>query len=127
MQAVIQTPGMFFNAVMNKFISISFNNFYQNKYILNQNVLIFCSGGKKRTIPFRRQRMQIDSTLPESESATYVSAQPDDPYIADLMQVGNLVIVHLSIFAQMVVTQSAIKLTLLLTNVLNKLSQVFKM
>nr|CAB3229903.1 centrosomal protein of 135 kDa [Phallusia mammillata] len=33
--------------------------------------------------------MQIDSTLPESESTTYVSAQPDDPYIADLMQVAD--------------------------------------
>lgn len=47
------------------------------------------TGGKKRTIPFRRQRMQIDSTLPESDTTTYVSAQPDDPYIADLMQVGT--------------------------------------
>ena len=31
--------------------------------------------------------MQIDSTLPQSETSSYISYQPDDPYVADLVQV----------------------------------------
>lgn len=47
-------------------------------------------GGKKRSIPFRRQRMQIDELLPPSSGPTpAVVAQPDDPYIADLLQVAD--------------------------------------
>ncbi|XP_070613332.1 centrosomal protein of 135 kDa isoform X5 [Erythrolamprus reginae] len=46
-------------------------------------------GGKKRNIPFRRQRMQIDQPVPPSEIGTYPVPQPNDPYIADLLQVAD--------------------------------------
>lgn len=46
-------------------------------------------GGKKRSIAFRRQRMQIDEPVPPSEVSSYPVPQPDDPYIADLLQVAD--------------------------------------
>uniref|UniRef100_A0A3B3BWX3 Centrosomal protein 135 n=1 Tax=Oryzias melastigma TaxID=30732 RepID=A0A3B3BWX3_ORYME len=45
--------------------------------------------GKKRSIPFRRQRMQIDELLPSSARSVYPVVQPDDPYIADLLQLAD--------------------------------------
>ncbi|XP_076808288.1 centrosomal protein of 135 kDa-like isoform X2 [Clavelina lepadiformis] len=63
----------------------------------NLQAVIQTPGGKKRNIPFRRQRMQIDSTLPQSETSSYTSAQPDDPYIADLVQVADTKINQLSV------------------------------
>lgn len=47
------------------------------------------TGGKKHSIPFRRQRMQIDELIPHSSGPTQPVAQPDDPYIADLLQVAD--------------------------------------
>lgn len=46
-------------------------------------------GGKKRSIAFRRQRMQIDEPAPPSEVSSYPVPQPEDPYIADLLQVAD--------------------------------------
>ncbi|XP_060546830.1 centrosomal protein of 135 kDa isoform X3 [Pantherophis guttatus] len=45
--------------------------------------------GKKRNIPFRRQRMQIDQPVPPSGIGAYPVPQPNDPYIADLLQVAD--------------------------------------
>lgn len=47
------------------------------------------TGGKKRSIPFRRQRMQIDELVPPSSTSAYPVQQPDDPYIADLLQLAD--------------------------------------
>lgn len=47
------------------------------------------TGGKKRSIPFRRQRMQIDELLPPSSTSGYPVSQPDDPYIVDLLQLAD--------------------------------------
>lgn len=47
------------------------------------------TGGKKRSIPFRRQRMQIDDLIPPSSTSAYPVSQPDDPYIADLLQLAD--------------------------------------
>uniref|UniRef100_A0A8C6HM15 Centrosomal protein 135 n=1 Tax=Mus spicilegus TaxID=10103 RepID=A0A8C6HM15_MUSSI len=46
-------------------------------------------GGRKRNIAFRRQRMQIDEPAPPSEVSAYPVPQPEDPYIADLLQVAD--------------------------------------
>ncbi|XP_077333576.1 centrosomal protein of 135 kDa isoform X2 [Lithobates pipiens] len=46
-------------------------------------------GGKKRNIPFRRQRMQIDQPIPPSGMSSHPVTQPEDPYIADLLQVAD--------------------------------------
>ncbi|XP_078481084.1 centrosomal protein of 135 kDa isoform X1 [Ciona intestinalis] len=62
----------------------------------NLQAVIQTPGGRKRTIPFRRQRMQIDSTLPPPTTNAYISSQPDDPYIADLIQVADTKIAQLS-------------------------------
>ncbi|XP_067272949.1 centrosomal protein of 135 kDa isoform X2 [Pseudorasbora parva] len=56
----------------------------------NMQAVVQTPGGKKRSIPFRRQRMQIDELLPSSSGPIPPSvAQPDDPYIADLLQVAD--------------------------------------
>uniref|UniRef100_A0A8B9JXA3 Centrosomal protein 135 n=1 Tax=Astyanax mexicanus TaxID=7994 RepID=A0A8B9JXA3_ASTMX len=56
----------------------------------NMQAVVQTPGGKKRPIPFRRQRMQIDDLLPPSLGPTPPAvAQPDDPYIADLLQVAD--------------------------------------
>lgn len=56
----------------------------------NMQAVVQTPGGKKRSIPFRRQRMQIDELLPSSGGPIPPSvAQPDDPYIADLLQVAD--------------------------------------
>lgn len=47
------------------------------------------TGGKKRSIPFRRQRMQIEGLTPPSSTSAYPVSQPDDPYIADLLQLAD--------------------------------------
>lgn len=47
------------------------------------------TGGKKRSIPFRRQRMQIDELIPPSSTSAYPVSQPDDPYVADLLQLAD--------------------------------------
>ncbi|KAF7690133.1 hypothetical protein HF521_011937 [Silurus meridionalis] len=56
----------------------------------NMQAVVQTPGGKKRPIPFRRQRMQIDELLPASHGVSSpVVAQPDDPYIADLLLVAD--------------------------------------
>nr|XP_006013453.1 PREDICTED: centrosomal protein of 135 kDa-like [Latimeria chalumnae]XP_014339320.1 PREDICTED: centrosomal protein of 135 kDa-like [Latimeria chalumnae] len=55
----------------------------------NLQAVVQTPGGKKRTIPFRRQRMQIDQPVPPSGISSIPVPQPDDPYIADLLQVAD--------------------------------------
>ncbi|XP_049742182.1 centrosomal protein of 135 kDa isoform X2 [Elephas maximus indicus] len=55
----------------------------------NLQAVVQTPGGKKRSIAFRRQRMQIDEPVPPSEVTSYPVPQPDDPYIADLLQVAD--------------------------------------
>ena len=60
----------------------------------NLQAVIQTPGGKKKHIPFRRQRMEIDSVLPEAvlgESRRGVApAVPmPDPYVADLLHVAD--------------------------------------
>lgn len=55
----------------------------------NMQAVVQTPGGKKRSIPFRRQRMQIDELILPASGPTQPVAQPDDPYIADLLQVAD--------------------------------------
>ncbi|XP_006868136.1 PREDICTED: centrosomal protein of 135 kDa [Chrysochloris asiatica] len=55
----------------------------------NLHAVVQTPGGKKRNIAFRRQRMQIDEPVPPSDVTSYPVPQPDDPYIADLLQVAD--------------------------------------
>ena len=64
----------------------------------NFQAVIQTPGGRKKQIPFRRQRMEIDSTLPENppsriiDSSSFTSEQAaptPDPYVADLLQVAD--------------------------------------
>lgn len=74
--------------------------FFQLNHIENQMLIITeeldppllshtLTGGKKRSIPFRRQRMQIDELVPPSSKSAYPVSQPDDPYVADLLQLAD--------------------------------------
>ncbi|XP_074492178.1 centrosomal protein of 135 kDa isoform X2 [Sebastes fasciatus] len=55
----------------------------------NMQAVVQTPGGKKRSIPFRRQRMQIDELIPSSSTSAYPVLQPDDPYISDLLQLAD--------------------------------------
>ncbi|XP_061593989.1 centrosomal protein of 135 kDa isoform X2 [Cololabis saira] len=55
----------------------------------NMQAVVQTPGGKKRSIPFRRQRMQIDELVPPSVTSAYPVLQPDDPYVADLLQLAD--------------------------------------
>ncbi|XP_048833258.1 centrosomal protein of 135 kDa isoform X1 [Brienomyrus brachyistius] len=55
----------------------------------NMHAVVQTPGGRKRTIPFRRQRMQIDDLIPPSNSRLLPVAQPEDPYVADLLLVAD--------------------------------------
>ncbi|XP_005501252.2 centrosomal protein of 135 kDa [Columba livia] len=55
----------------------------------NLQAVVQTPGGRKRHIPFRRQRMQIDQPVPPSGVSAYPVPQPEDPYIADLLQVAD--------------------------------------
>ncbi|XP_029001754.1 centrosomal protein of 135 kDa isoform X2 [Betta splendens] len=55
----------------------------------NMQAVVQTPGGKKRSIPFRRQRMQIDELLPPPFTSRYPVLQPDDPYVADLIQLAD--------------------------------------
>ncbi|XP_034565709.1 centrosomal protein of 135 kDa isoform X2 [Notolabrus celidotus] len=55
----------------------------------NMQAVVQTPGGKKRSIPFRRQRMQIDELIPSSSSSSYPVSQPDDPYVADMLQLAD--------------------------------------
>lgn len=55
----------------------------------NLQAVVQTPGGKKRNIPFRRQRMQIDQPIPPSGISGHPVPQPEDPYVADLLQVAD--------------------------------------
>ncbi|KAG7263227.1 hypothetical protein CRUP_036233 [Coryphaenoides rupestris] len=55
----------------------------------NMQAVVQTPGGKKRSIPFRRQRMQIDELTPLPATLAYPVPQPDDPYVADLLQMAD--------------------------------------
>uniref|UniRef100_A0A3B4X9C2 Centrosomal protein 135 n=1 Tax=Seriola lalandi dorsalis TaxID=1841481 RepID=A0A3B4X9C2_SERLL len=55
----------------------------------NMQAVVQTPGGKKRSIPFRRQRMQIDELTTPSSTSAYPVSQPDDPYIADLLLLAD--------------------------------------
>lgn len=58
----------------------------------NFQAVIQTPGGKKKNIPFRRQRMQIDCELPESSKTGQTDSlqlPTPDPYVADLLQVAD--------------------------------------
>ena len=57
----------------------------------NFQAVIQTPGGKKKNIPFRRQRMEIDCALPENSVARGVSpaSRAPDPHVADLLQVAD--------------------------------------
>ncbi|ESP00073.1 hypothetical protein LOTGIDRAFT_213275 [Lottia gigantea] len=62
----------------------------------NFHAVVQTPGGRKKTIPFRRQRMEIDTQLPESDISNLSSIPPpDDPYVADLLQVADTRIANL--------------------------------
>ena len=63
-------------------------------YILH--ALLFFLGGRKKNIPFRRQRMEIDSTIPSAEPVHPPITVADDPYVADLLKVADDKIAELS-------------------------------
>ncbi|XP_061895396.1 centrosomal protein of 135 kDa-like isoform X3 [Entelurus aequoreus] len=52
-------------------------------------------GGKKRSIPFRRPRMQTDELIPPPATSAYPVPQPGDPYTADLLQLADKRILEL--------------------------------
>uniref|UniRef100_A0A672HCG7 Centrosomal protein 135 n=1 Tax=Salarias fasciatus TaxID=181472 RepID=A0A672HCG7_SALFA len=55
----------------------------------NMQAVVQTPGGKKRSIPFRRQRMQIDELVPPSSTSAYPVQQPDDPCVADLLLLAD--------------------------------------
>ncbi|XP_077983787.1 centrosomal protein of 135 kDa-like [Glandiceps talaboti] len=56
----------------------------------NFHAVVQTPGGRKRNVPFRRQRMELDSTVPASDSTlSSVQSQADDPYVADLIRVAD--------------------------------------
>ncbi|XP_059700783.1 centrosomal protein of 135 kDa isoform X1 [Haemorhous mexicanus] len=55
----------------------------------NLQAVVQTPGGRRKSIPFRRQRMQIDQLVPPSAVSAYPVPQPEDPYIADLLQVAD--------------------------------------
>ncbi|KAM9797567.1 centrosomal protein of 135 kDa isoform 1-T1 [Syngnathus typhle] len=61
----------------------------------NLQAVVQTPGGKKHRIAFRRQRMQTDELIPPPVTSRYPAAQPDDPYLADLLQLADNRIVEL--------------------------------
>nr|XP_026647353.1 centrosomal protein of 135 kDa isoform X3 [Zonotrichia albicollis] len=55
----------------------------------NLQAVVQTPGGRRKSIPFRRQRMQIDQLVPPSGVSAYPVPQPEDPYVADLLQVAD--------------------------------------
>ena len=53
-------------------------------------------GGNKHTIPFRRQRLDIDEMLPESHSSHQTLVQQlayiKEPYIIDIVKFSNTIV-----------------------------------
>ncbi|BFZ24412.1 hypothetical protein BsWGS_27451 [Bradybaena similaris] len=74
----------------------------------NFHAVVQTPGGRKKTIPFRRQRMEIDQAVPESDSFGFKVPPPDDPYIADLLQVADARIAELEAAVQSAATQKEV-------------------
>eukprot|EP00794_Sanderia_malayensis_P007402 gene7402-8222_t len=55
----------------------------------NLHAVVETPGGKKKQIPYRRQRMDIDNLLPPSETTSSSVTTSDDPYVADLLGVAD--------------------------------------
>ncbi|KAL3880001.1 hypothetical protein ACJMK2_032273 [Sinanodonta woodiana] len=56
----------------------------------NFHAVVSTPGGRKKTIPFRRQRMEIDSTVEPADYPSWPKLNlADDPYVADLLQVAD--------------------------------------
>ena len=58
----------------------------------NFQAVIQTPGGKRKHIPFRRQRMDIDSTVPKGAPTTQKPPRKittPDPYVVDLLQVAD--------------------------------------
>lgn len=55
----------------------------------NLQAVVQTPGGKRRTIPFRRQRMQIDQSIPPSGIASAPQMHTEDPYYLDLLNVAD--------------------------------------
>ena len=60
----------------------------------NFQAVIQTPGGKKKQIPFRRQRMEIDCILPDSKNVKsntkgFTVPPPPDPYVVNLLQVAD--------------------------------------
>uniref|UniRef100_A0A4W3ITP8 Centrosomal protein 135 n=1 Tax=Callorhinchus milii TaxID=7868 RepID=A0A4W3ITP8_CALMI len=55
----------------------------------NLQAVVQTPGGKKRSIPFRRQRMQIDHPVPPSGISSAPLPHCDDPYVLDLLKVAD--------------------------------------
>ncbi|KAF2977587.1 hypothetical protein EK904_000341, partial [Melospiza melodia maxima] len=47
----------------------------------NLQAVVQTPGGRRKSIPFRRQRMQIDQLVPPSGVSAYPVPQPEDPYV----------------------------------------------
>ncbi|GFO45408.1 centrosomal protein of 135 kda [Plakobranchus ocellatus] len=61
----------------------------------NFHAVVHTPGGRKKSIPFRRQRMEIDQAVPPSDGIGFHVPPPDDPYVADLLQVADARIAEL--------------------------------
>jgi len=61
----------------------------------NFHAVVQTPGGRKKKIPFRRQRMEIDQAVPENPGFGFKIPPPDDPYVADLLQVADARIAEL--------------------------------
>lgn len=55
----------------------------------NLQAVVQTPGGRKKQIPSRRQRMELDATLPAPTEAPGVSMTPSDPFFADMMNVAD--------------------------------------
>ncbi|GAB1601649.1 centrosomal protein of 135 kDa-like [Argonauta hians] len=55
----------------------------------NFHAVVQTPGGRKKNIPFRRQRMVIDSLLPPSEIESLSSPPVPDPYVADMLETAD--------------------------------------
>ena len=57
----------------------------------NLKAVVETPGGRKKQIPFRRQRMDLDSVVPPAEpsSSSNFPASVEDPYVADLLTVAD--------------------------------------
>ena len=53
------------------------------------SALNYFSGGRKKNIPFRRQRMEIECLIPPSEPDLPPAADVPDPYVADLLETAD--------------------------------------